>query len=94
MLNVACQLLPGVDWCLVQLSNHQQIPLGTKIPNGFSFSVQNDVWSDECSGPLDAKGGPCLTIAQRKSLWQAIRLTRLGDPHHAELALLRTFLRP
>ena len=82
MLNVACQLMSGINWRLVQSTNC------------FALSAQNDIWNDECSGPLDANGGPELTTAQRRCLWRAIRLTRLGDPHNAELAMLRMFLRP
>lgn len=93
MLDIACQLLSGVDWRLVQLSGAQPSSLAGTL-NGFSLRASNDVWSDECAGPLDGNGNPSLTNTQRQSLWQAIRLTRLGDPDNAELALLRMFLRP
>lgn len=94
MLNVACRLLSGVDWQLLQSANCPEFPLAENAPDRFSLSAETDAWSDECSGPLDASGGPALTTVQRRSLWEAIRLARLGDPRKAELALLRLFLRP
>jgi hypothetical protein len=55
MLNVACRLLTGVDWQLVESTSI--VPFVANVPNGFSLRAQNDVWSFECSGPLDASGG-------------------------------------
>ncbi|WP_254509399.1 hypothetical protein [Anatilimnocola floriformis] len=86
MLNVASRLLADVVWRLVQSTDY--VPVVADVPNSFSLRAQNDVWSHE-----DESGGPELTIAQRSTLWQAIRLTQLAIPHNAELALLRLFLR-